>query len=68
MVAGGSARDICGMSTVTAIKALASTLVRRRALARSAVACKTVGSAFLNLIVGHVADPFLRLAGGAADP
>ncbi len=29
---------------------------------------KTVGSAFPNLIVGHVADAFLRLAGGAADP
>jgi hypothetical protein len=35
---------------------------------KSAFAGVTVSSAFPDLIVGHVADAFLRLAGGAADP
>jgi len=42
-VAVSSTRDIRGMSAATEIEAVTSALVRRSALARAVMACKTVG-------------------------
>jgi hypothetical protein len=47
VIAGKSARDIHGMSVVPRAVVVASALVRRSALAKAVMACKTVGLAYV---------------------
>jgi hypothetical protein len=60
--------DTRGMNASRAENLAALSQVTWRARSAAVMDCKTVGSVFPNLIVGNVADAFVRLVGGAADP